>query len=73
MGSNYPMGAELDSTAPWNQEEQRLSCPRCKMDYINTWDNICVCNDCGYENYLENFIEAGKIENEWERVTYDGE
>lgn len=74
MGNNYPMGAELDSNAPWKREEEpRLSCPRCKMDSINTIDNICICNDCGYENYIDAFVESGRNEASWERLTYDGE
>ena len=73
MGNNYLLEAEFDNTAPRNKEESRLSCPICKMDSINIFDNICVCNDCGYENYIDTFLESGSNEASWERLTYDGE
>jgi uncharacterized Zn finger protein len=37
MNDNYPLGADLDSNAPWNQET--LYCPECGSDQLEITDS----------------------------------
>jgi len=55
MNNNYPLGADLDSSAPWNEED--IYCPDCGSDKLEIsdsgkfrgikWTNY-KCTECGH-------------------------
>ena len=66
MSSNLLLDTEFDSDAPWNKEEPNLLCPSCHSGFAYMIDNICICQDCGYEDYVYQFVQAYSNDKNWQ-------